>query len=182
MSRAFHAELTVALLRPKRTLLDDIYTYDDSGRTTAVTAPDGASTTHTSYSGNNTTVTDPAGMWKTSTSDTFGNLTLMTEPNPAGGANWTASYTYSALNQLTQVSMTRPQGTQTRTFSYTGTDLTSETNPENGTVTYTYDNAHNLMSKTDAIGQKTVYTRDAYARVPRRFSTTYGRAARSWRT
>jgi RHS repeat-associated protein len=140
------------------------YTYDGSGRATAVVAPDGASTTQTSYSGNNTTVTDPAGMWKTSTNDTFGNLTLVTEPNPAGGANWTTTYTYNALNQLTQVSMTRPQGTQTRTFSYTGTDLTSETNPENGTVTGTYDNAHNLMSKTDAIGQKTVYTRDAYAR------------------
>jgi RHS repeat-associated protein len=141
------------------------YTYDGSGRATAVVAPDGASTTQTSYSGNSTTVTDAAGMWKTSTSDTFGNLTLLTEPNPAGGANWTTSYTYNALNQLTQVSMTRPQGTQTRTFGYTGTDMTTETNPENGTVTYTYDNAHNLMSKTDNIGQKTVYTRDAYARV-----------------
>ena len=35
-----------------------------------------------------------------------------------------------------------PQGTQTRTFAYTGADMTSATNPENGTVTYQYDGAH----------------------------------------
>ena len=140
------------------------YTYDGSGRTTAVTAPDGASTTQTSYSGNNTTVTDAAGKWKTSTVDAFGNLTLVTEPNPAGGSNWTTSYTYSVLNQLTQVSMTRPQGTQTRTFSYTGADLTSATNPENGTVTYAYDNAHHVTSRTDARGAVTQYSYDAYGR------------------
>ena len=140
------------------------YTYDGSGRTIAVTAPDGASTTQTSYSGNNTTVTDAAGRWKTSTVDAFGNLTQVTEPNPAGGSNWTTSYTYSVLNQLTQVSMTRPQGTQTRTFSYTGADLTSATNPENGTVTYAYDNAHHVTSRTDARGAVTQYSYDAYGR------------------
>jgi YD repeat-containing protein len=67
------------------------YTYDGSGRTIYVTAPDGQSTTGTGYAGNSTTVTDPAGAWKTSTRDAFGNLTLVTEPDPAGGANWTTS-------------------------------------------------------------------------------------------
>ena len=127
------------------------YTYDGSGRTLTVTAPDGASTT-TSYAGNDTTVTDAAGKWKTSTRDAFGNLTLVTEPNPAGGTNWTTSYTYSALNQLTHVTMPRPEGIQTRTFAYTGADMTSATNPENGTVTYTYDNAHHVLTRTDALG------------------------------
>ena len=140
------------------------YTYDGSGRAIAVTAPDGASTTQTSYSGNTTTVTDAAGKWKTSTVDAFGNLTLVTEPNPAGGSNWTTSYTYSVLNQLTQVGMTRPQGTQTRTFSYAGADLTSATNPENGTVTYTYDNVHHATSRTDARGAVAQYSYDAYGR------------------
>jgi len=140
------------------------YTYDGSGRTLTVTAPDGASTTTTSYAGNSTTVTDAAGKWKTKTVDAFGNLTLVTEPNPAGGANWTTSYTYSALNQITQVTMPRPQGTQTRTFAYTGADLTSATNPENGTVTYTYDATHHVTSRTDAKGQQTQYTYDTYGR------------------
>ena len=143
------------------------YTYDGSGRTIAVTliATEGASTTTTSYAGNSTTVTDPAGKWKTSTVDAFGNLTLVTEPNPAGGANWTTSYAYNNLSQLTQVSMTRPQGTQTRTFAYTGADMTSATNPENGTVTYTYDNAHHVATRTDALGQQTQYFYDVYGRV-----------------
>jgi YD repeat-containing protein len=65
---------------------------DASGRTLTVTAPDGASTTQYAYQGNQTTVTDPAGSpagkWKTNTTDAFGNLVSVTEPNPAGGANW----------------------------------------------------------------------------------------------
>jgi uncharacterized protein RhaS with RHS repeats len=66
----------------------------------SVTPPDNGSATQYAYQGNSTTVTDQAGKWKTSTVDAFGNATLVTEPNPAGGANLTTSYTYSALNQL----------------------------------------------------------------------------------
>jgi YD repeat-containing protein len=61
--------------------------------------------------------------------------------------------------------MPRPQGTQTRTFVYTGADMTSVTNPENGTVTYTYDATHHVTSRTDAKGQQTQYTYDGYGRV-----------------
>jgi YD repeat-containing protein len=143
------------------------YTYDATGRTISVLAPDGASTSTQSYSGNSTTITDAAGKWKTSTKDAFGNLTLVTEPNPAGGSNWTTTYTYNLLNQMTQVYMPRPSqgGTQTRTFAYTGADMTSTTNPENGTVTYTYDNAHRVLTRTDALSQQTQYTYDAYGRI-----------------
>ncbi len=43
------------------------------------------------------------------------------------------------------------QGTQTRTFTYNPIGLlTSVTNPESGTVSYAYDMAGNLVSKTDA--------------------------------
>src|ERR1035438_6080167 len=68
------------------------YTYDGSGRTLTVTAPDGASQTQYTYSGNNVTVTDPAGKWKTSTTDASGNLVTLTEPDPQGGANLTTTY------------------------------------------------------------------------------------------
>ena len=61
--------------------------------------------------------------------------------------------------------MPRPQGTQTRTFGYTGADMTSATNPENGTVTYTYDATHHVTSRTDAKGQQTQYTYDTYGRL-----------------
>jgi YD repeat-containing protein len=43
--------------------------------------------------------------------------------------------------------------------------MTSATNPENGAVTYTYDLAHRVTSRTDAIGQQTQYDHDAYGRV-----------------
>ena len=76
------------------------YSYDALGRTVNVVAADAASNTQTQYTGNHTKVIDPAGKWKTSTVDAFGNLTLVTEPNPAGGANLTTTYTYSLLNQL----------------------------------------------------------------------------------
>ena len=61
--------------------------------------------------------------------------------------------------------MPRPTGTQTRTFTYNGKPLQTATNPENGTVTYTYDNYNKVATKTDAKGQATVYTYDTYARL-----------------
>jgi YD repeat-containing protein len=69
------------------------------------------------------------------------------------------------VNQLVQVSMPRSTGTQTRSFSYSGTDMISATNPENGTVTYTYDAAHHVTQRTDAMGQQTRYVYDGYGRL-----------------
>jgi RHS repeat-associated protein len=55
---------------------------------------------------------------------------------------------------------------QTRSFAYSGNILTSATNPENGTVSYTYNTTYNKVSqRTDAKGQVTAYTYDAYARL-----------------
>ena len=68
--------------------------------------------------------------------------------------------------------MPRGSATQTRTFNYnSGTTVTgfpqSATNPENGTVTYTY-NANNLLaSKTDAKRQNLTYQYDSYNRLTR---------------
>jgi len=118
-------------------------------------APDGNSTSTYNYSGNNTTVTNPAGKWKTQTTDAFGNLTLVTEPNPVDG-NFTTSYAYSPLNQLLQVTMPRGSTTQYRTF-YNGQDMVSAADPENGTVSYTYDASHRVLTRTDAKSQETKY-------------------------
>jgi RHS repeat-associated protein len=143
-------------------------TYDGIGRTLSVIKPDGASTTTYSYAGNTVTTTDPAGKWKTFTMDAFGNVTQVVEPNPAGGANYVTTYTYDLFNHLVKVTMPRPYGsgtyTQTRTFLYNGNDLMQVTNPENGTVTYTYDTNHRVTSKLDAKGQKAVYTYDSLGR------------------
>ncbi len=66
--------------------------------------------------------------------------------------------------------MPRGSATQTRTFNYnSGTTVTgflqSATNPENGTVSYTYNTNNLLASKTDAKSQKLTYQYDTYNRL-----------------
>jgi RHS repeat-associated protein len=144
-----------------------VNTYDASGRTTRVTLPDGSHTDY-AYQGNTVTVTDPAGKWKKFTLDALGNLTIVQEPDPTFGTVST-NYTYDILNHLTNVSMPRGANTQTRTFVYNtgatvGAFLLSATNPETGTVTYTYSNGL-LASKTDAKGQQLTYQYDTYHRL-----------------
>jgi len=63
-------------------------------------------------------------------------------------------YTFDAVSNLIQVS----QGNQTRSFSYDSLHrLVSATNPESGTVLYSYDNAGNLVTRTDAAGKITCF-------------------------
>jgi YD repeat-containing protein len=116
-----------------------------------VSLPGGTGSTTYVYQGNTTTVTDPAGKWKKFSADAMGNLTLVTEPNPAGGANFDTNYTYDMLNHFTQLSMTRSSTTQTRTFVYDPTTrrLTSATHPESGTVSYTYNSDGTVATRID---------------------------------
>jgi len=136
------------------------YSYDALGRTVSVALPAGSGTSAYLYEGNTVRVTDPAGKWKRFTMDAMGNLVKVTEPNPAGG-EWDTNYTYNALNQLTQVSMPRGASTQTRTFNYNANgQLSSATNPENGTVSYVYNSVGHGTSKTDAKNQRTDFLYD----------------------
>ena len=150
---------------PGDTVRWTVYTYDASGRTLTVTAPDGVSKTTYSYQGNLTTVTDPLGKWKQYTTDSNGNLVLVTEPNPAGG-NLTTTYSYDTLNHLTGVSMPRGGTTQTRSWTYDGSTqrLTQATAPESGTTQYVYNADGTPQYKLDQKGQKTQYTYDQYGR------------------
>ncbi len=143
------------------------YQYDQMGRTTAVIQPAGSGSTTYSYEGNAVTVTDPAGKWKKFEMDAAGNLRTVTEPKPSAAdptipdGTLTTTYEYNERNQLKTVSM----GIQTRTFQYYSTgELWKATNPENGTVTYVYDNGL-MKEKTDATAQRVVYDYDSYRRV-----------------
>ena len=148
------------------------YTYDGIGRALTVTkgGSDTTGETQYSYAGNAVTVTDPAGKVKVFTMDAFGNLMQVVE-NPSG-LDYVSTYTYDLVNHLTGVSMTRPgfSTAQTRSFAYSGNNLTSATNPENGTVSYTYyGSGYNgfgkIATRTDAKGQEVVYTYDSYSRL-----------------
>src|SRR6476646_2254574 len=166
------------------------YTYDARGRTLRMVKPDNSTTTY-SYAGNTTTVldavgsasgaNDKAGHWKMFTTDALGNLTQVTEADPAAtplpalpsfnlsGCDTATTgyhktcYSYNALNKLTLVKMPRSEATQTRTFNYesNGVRLASATNPENGTVSYTYNSSDGtLATRTDAKGQVVQYSYD----------------------
>jgi RHS repeat-associated protein len=73
------------------------------------------------------------------------------------------------MNKLIQVQMTRNGTTQTRTFNYDqggqGVMLLSAINPENGTVTYTYNADATLASRRDAKNQTVNYSYDGYKRL-----------------
>jgi len=71
-------------------------------------------------------------------------------------------YGYDTLNNLTTVN----QGVQTRTFTYNSLSrLLSATNPESGTINYSYAANGNLTSKVDARTITTTYTYDALDRI-----------------
>ena len=90
------------------------------------------------------------------------------EPDPANAPSGTlaTTYAYDWMNHVSQVTMARAGTTQTRTFVYSDAGLlTSATNPENGTVSYTYNADNTLQKKHDANGLDTVYTYDSKKRV-----------------
>lgn len=124
--------------------------YDALGRVTTTTLQDGSVST-ASYSGNCTTATDPASKTRKSCSDGIGRLVQVFE-DPAG-LDYETDYTYDALDNLTQVQQrggtTDSSQWRTRSFVYDSlSHLTSATNPESGTATYTYDSDGNVLTKT----------------------------------
>ena len=71
-------------------------------------------------------------------------------------------YGYDALGNLNSVTQwggpSGTPGTRTRSFVYNGlSELRTSNNPENGTITYTYDANGNVLTKIDARSVKTTY-------------------------
>jgi RHS repeat-associated protein len=146
---------------PYRTTSNSTYgitrnTYDALHRVTRVTKPD-ASTVQTAYCDNSTLTTDESGHWRRAKVDGLGRLIEVDEPNsstatvnPNGcpGSNdpiWVTTYGYDVLDNLTSVIQA---GSRQRSFVYDSLSrLLSGTNPESGTLTYTYDADGNVITK-----------------------------------
>jgi YD repeat-containing protein len=105
------------------------------------------------------------------TSDAFGRLTKVMEPNGASQSpSMETDYAYNLLNDLLSVQQwggpVNSSGARTRSFSYNSlSQLLTASNPETGTVGYSYDLNGNVQSKTDARSIATNYTYDALNRL-----------------
>ena len=125
--------------------------YDNLSRVKKVTLPD-QQTIQSDYNGSQTTVTDQVGRKRRSEVDGLGRLTKITEQNPATGllddTNYLTTYVYDAIDNLTGVN----QGGQTRGFVYDALSrMTSETTPEEGTVTFTYTDFSAMLKRTHSV-------------------------------
>jgi RHS repeat-associated protein len=169
--------------------------YDALNRKTKVTDNNGRTVTF-AYTQNDTYRTlgpAPAGentKRKQSEYDALGRMTSVCEVTGATGSGtcaqtstatgyWT-KYSYDVMSNLTGVTQNAQSSgsQQTRIYAYDDLGrLTSETNPESATTTYTYDtdttcgtSKGDLVKKVDAVGNATCYAYDALHRVT---STTY---------
>lgn len=166
-------------------------TYDALSRTLSISDNSGGSRTF-SYSQNDVYITRgpaPSGentKRRQEESNGLGRLvsvceiTAGTTSAPAGTCAqnslqtgyWT-KYSYDALGRLTGVSQNaQSSNPQSRSYVYDLMGrLTSETNPESGTTSYVYDtdstcgsSSGDLVKRTDAVGNVTCYTFDAWHR------------------
>jgi RHS repeat-associated protein len=134
--------------------------------------------TQTSYDANSTTITNPSGKVQRNVFDSLRKLVRVDEPNasndpgPVDSPYQPTSYEYDPLLNLVltrqggTIQSGQYQGGQTRTFQYSSLSrLVSGTNPENGTISYTYDGEGNLHTKHDARGITTTFVYDQLDRV-----------------
>jgi YD repeat-containing protein len=129
------------------------YSYDALNRISLVSEPDGASES-TSYSNYCKTITSGNNAHKLC-SDGLGRLiNVWEDPGLAPHLNYETDYGYDSLGNLTSVTQKGglASGWQARSFAYDGLSrLTSASNPESGSVTYSYDGNGNVTSKTSPL-------------------------------
>jgi RHS repeat-associated protein len=147
-------------------------TYDVLGRIINVAEPDGSAVA-TSYSGNQTspgsltTTTDEVGNQRTDLADGLGRLTNVWEAPNVSGYNFQTTYVYDPLNDLTSVTQngSNSSNARVRSFTYNSmAQLLTATNPESGTITYTYDLNGNVATRAEPKANQlgTAITNSAY--------------------
>jgi len=138
------------------------YTYDGFGR--LLTATDGRTntTTYTQDNANRTTKIHSSATGTVDVSYTYNALNLLTQRVDGSG---TTSYTYDDLDHLLTTANTAGGGTITYTYDLAGAVATTITGQ--GTTTYGYDPAHELISMAYPQGTyngKTLFQNDANGR------------------
>jgi RHS repeat-associated protein len=168
------------------------FQYDAASRP-LLTTDAGNGTVSYSYSKNDALITvgpAPAGentKRKQNEYNALGRVTSVCEITSASGSGagpcgqaspqtgLLTKYTYDALGKLLNVTQNAQPGAvggqQSRTYGYDSLRLTSETNPETGTATYTYDtdsvcgtSQGDLVKKVDALGNVTCMAYDGLHR------------------
>jgi RHS repeat-associated protein len=150
------------------------YTRDAKGNVTQVRHPDRTSETF-EYNTNSqlTRATDERGNVTTWTYDAEGNLTQITEPDPDGGGPLTSPITTFAHTADGFVQTVTDARNNQTVFTRDSRDrVTQEKFPDgdgdpnnNPTVSYVYDTASNVTSRTNERGYPTAYTFDSMGRV-----------------
>jgi RHS repeat-associated protein len=166
------------------------YNYDALSRVTSVVEQD-LSTVLNSYNGNCITTTDEAGKSRKSCADALGRITgVWEDPGSSPHLNYETDYAYDALGNLlcavqkgTDTTAftscaSAPATWRPRSFVYDGLSrLTSATNPESGTISYTYDLNGNVATKTAPLPNQsltaTVTTTYSYDALNRLTGKTY---------
>jgi len=141
------------------------YTYDTLNRPLTATNPLG--TTTTTYDNWQTVLTDANGKIKKTKSDARGNLVEVIET--LNSTEYTTTYTYNALNQLTKI--TDALGNiKNFTYDLLGRKLSEEdfhtvNDTTFGARSWTYDKNGNITQTTDAKNQVTAFTYDELDRL-----------------
>ncbi len=162
------------------------YIYDPLDRVLKTQYPDGNST-HTDYQGTTADAYDELGNHAQRTTDALGRLTAVIEPDAVSGALASETdYAYDGfdnLRKVDQLGSLKSNNTSTcvaangtaangascdrqRSFVYDSLSrLTSSSNPEAGTIGYSYDGNGNVHTRTDARGIVTTYSYDGLNRL-----------------
>ena len=134
------------------------YQYDALGRITRKIHPD-LEDVRFDYTGLDVQITNERGIDSTQRWEGFGDPSgaLLTAVVDRDNQTW--SYDYDVLGNLLQVDP--PGAAPNRTWVYnTKSQLTSETHPESGTVSYAYYTNGKLQTRTDPAFGATTYTYD----------------------
>lgn len=136
-------------------------TYDKDNRKTSTTDASG-NMTHYVYNqlSQIVTVTDPSGVPTHYTYDYRGNIKTETR------ANKTITKSYDTSGNLTSLT---DANSNTTTYTYNGNnERITEFLPDGNKTSYTYDQRGNIHTKTDPNGTITTYTYDSLSRITRK--------------